>query len=120
MSSELIDPVAVAHKVLATSRGWSKTSVFEIKAMAGYIIYQDEDAADPEAATPVFEGEDRRALDGLDAIRVPKLIAEIKRTFHELETARFSARESACRHAYRQALNALSDHFSMEIFNVQR
>ena len=121
--SVLVDPVAVAEKVLKHPRGWSKTSVFEIKAMAGYILYREE-GPDPEQAQPVFVADGLHMIPmrpaELDAERVPQLIAEIDRTFDALESARFSARESAARAAHKRALKALSDHYAMEPKHAKR
>lgn len=64
----LIDPVAVAQKVLATPNGWSRASVFDIKALAGYCIYLDEREAHPGGAGADFHG-GRPAPYSLAAVR---------------------------------------------------
>lgn len=109
-----VDPVAVAEKVLATPRGWSQTSVFEIKAMAGYILFQEDCASDPDQPVPTFVA-DGAAVGEVDPEAVRRLIAEIARAFDAFESARFSARERAARSAFKRALKALSQHFGEEI-----
>tara|TARA_A100001391_G_scaffold50885_1_gene30979 strand:- start:48244 stop:48615 length:372 start_codon:yes stop_codon:yes gene_type:complete len=121
--SVLIDPVAVAEKVLATDRGWSRTSVFEIKAMAGYILYCEERDNDPEQPQPLFEADGLHmvpmAPSDARAVHIRKLVEDVQSAFTALESARFSARERACASEFERALKALSNAFGTEITNAE-
>ena len=120
----LIDPVAVAEKVLATPNGWSRASVFEIKALAGYCIFLEEREANPGEPVPIFtaDGQHMAAWRPSDAHiqRGLRAVDEVKKSFHALESARFSARERAAQKAFDEALDVLSNHLQTEITHVER
>lgn len=89
-----IDVLAVARRVLGSTRNWSTVSVFELRAMAGFI--------DRYFSDPFTRG------DQVDDIEIAMRVKAALDAHKALESARFSARESGARQDFERALKAIS------------